>query len=367
MSGVPYIFANATTSIPLSELDSNFATPVYIGNASVALGNTVTSIGNLTLTNTTISSTNGDANIHGLTVGLGAGSVSNNTAVGASALAANTSGASNTALGAQSLYSNTSASYNTAVGYEAGYTNVLGGANTFIGNSAGFSFAASSAGNTFNTFIGNGSGSSVTSGTNNTILGSFSGNQGGLNITTSSNNIVLSDGQGNVRAFSNGSGSWGFNTASPDSGAIITVQANSGGNGMSVKAGTNGNYGIYFNNVANSTQGGCIINSVGVVYSSLSDYRLKTVVNSISDSGTRIDALNPINFTWNVDGSSARGFLAHEFQAVYANSVNGSKDAVDEKGEPVYQVMEASSAEVIADLVAEIKSLRARLKAANIA
>jgi hypothetical protein len=58
MSGVPYIFANATTSIPLSELDSNFATPVYIGNASVALGNTVTSIGNVTLTNVTISSGN---------------------------------------------------------------------------------------------------------------------------------------------------------------------------------------------------------------------------------------------------------------------------------------------------------------------
>jgi C1q domain len=42
MSGVPYIFTNATTSIPLSELDSNFATPVTIGSTSVALGNTVT-------------------------------------------------------------------------------------------------------------------------------------------------------------------------------------------------------------------------------------------------------------------------------------------------------------------------------------
>ena len=54
MSGVPYIFANATTSIPLSQLDVNFSTPVTIGNTTVALGNVITSIGNLTLTGATI-------------------------------------------------------------------------------------------------------------------------------------------------------------------------------------------------------------------------------------------------------------------------------------------------------------------------
>ena len=56
MSGVPYTFATATTSIPLSQLDANFATPVTIGNTTVGLGNTVTVIGNLTLTNPTITS-----------------------------------------------------------------------------------------------------------------------------------------------------------------------------------------------------------------------------------------------------------------------------------------------------------------------
>jgi len=56
MSGVPYTFGNATTTIALSNLDTNFATPVTIGNTTVALGNTVTTIGNLTLTNPTITS-----------------------------------------------------------------------------------------------------------------------------------------------------------------------------------------------------------------------------------------------------------------------------------------------------------------------
>jgi Chaperone of endosialidase len=53
---VPYTFATATSSIPLSQLDANFATAITLGNTAVYLGNTTTSIGNLTLTNTTISS-----------------------------------------------------------------------------------------------------------------------------------------------------------------------------------------------------------------------------------------------------------------------------------------------------------------------
>jgi hypothetical protein len=41
---VPYTFATATTAIPLSQLDSNFATALTLGNTSVALGNTVAAI-----------------------------------------------------------------------------------------------------------------------------------------------------------------------------------------------------------------------------------------------------------------------------------------------------------------------------------
>jgi len=106
--------------------------------------------------------------------------------------------------------------------------------------------------------------------------------------------------------------------------------------------------------------------TTGVLYNITSDYRLKNVVGAVSGSGDRIDALQPVEYIMKVDGSQHRGFLAHQFQAVYANSVNGTKDAVDADGKPVYQTMQASTSEVIADLVAEIQSLRARLKAANI-
>jgi hypothetical protein len=53
---VPNTFATATASIPLSQLDNNFATPITIGNTAVQLGNTVTTLNNMTLPNVTISS-----------------------------------------------------------------------------------------------------------------------------------------------------------------------------------------------------------------------------------------------------------------------------------------------------------------------
>jgi len=53
---VPYTFGSATTSIPLSQLDSNFATGITLGNTAIQLGNTVTTLNNMTLGNVTISS-----------------------------------------------------------------------------------------------------------------------------------------------------------------------------------------------------------------------------------------------------------------------------------------------------------------------
>jgi hypothetical protein len=53
---VPYTFGSATASIPLSQLDSNFATTITLGNTAIQLGNTVTTLNNMTYANVTISS-----------------------------------------------------------------------------------------------------------------------------------------------------------------------------------------------------------------------------------------------------------------------------------------------------------------------
>ena len=55
---VPYTFGTATASIPLSNLDSNFATTITLGNTAIQLGNTVTTLNNMTLANVTVSSGN---------------------------------------------------------------------------------------------------------------------------------------------------------------------------------------------------------------------------------------------------------------------------------------------------------------------
>jgi hypothetical protein len=91
-----------------------------------------------------------DTTINGVTVGKGAGSVATNTAVGASALQANTS-----------------ASRFTAVGYNAGI-NATGSYNTVLGS---YALAAS------------------TSGTNNTAIGDYA-----LNTNTGSNNTAVGQG-----------------------------------------------------------------------------------------------------------------------------------------------------------------------------
>ena len=53
---VPYSFGSATSAIPLSQLDSNFNTPITLGNTAIQLGNTVTTLNNMTLANVTITS-----------------------------------------------------------------------------------------------------------------------------------------------------------------------------------------------------------------------------------------------------------------------------------------------------------------------
>lgn len=55
---VAYQFANASTTIPLAQLDTNFATPITLGNTSIQLGNSVSTLNNMTLANVTITSGN---------------------------------------------------------------------------------------------------------------------------------------------------------------------------------------------------------------------------------------------------------------------------------------------------------------------
>lgn len=68
-----------------------------------------------------------------LTVGLGGGSVSDNTVVGVNGLLANSTGLANVAIGYRAMVANTTGYHNTTVGYEALSANTIGYWNTAVG------------------------------------------------------------------------------------------------------------------------------------------------------------------------------------------------------------------------------------------
>jgi hypothetical protein len=169
-------------------------------------------------------------------------------------------------------------------------------------------------------------------------------------------------GSGTEAARIDSSGNLLFGTTSSFAGQSPTAQFyRAGGAVLWLQRGTDYGEVAYFKNFGGTTVGNITVNASTTTYNVTSDYRLKTVIGSVTGHGKRIDALQPVEYTWNVDNSHTRGFLAHQFQEVYAASVTGTKDAVDAEGNPVYQSMQASTSEVIADLVAEIKSLRQRV------
>ena len=159
--------------------------------------------------------------------------------------------------------------------------------------------------------------------------------------------------------------------------AVAALNILTGSDGLNIKnvasgnniiniwsTGTSTNNALYF--YKGDTQfgvGSISTSTTSTAYNTTSDYRLKDVIGPIQNSGTFIDSLKPIAYSWKSNGLLTAGFLAHEFATVSPSSVNGDKDAVNSEGVPIYQAMQASSAEVMANIIAELQSLRSRLTA----
>ena len=130
--------------------------------------------------------------------------------------------------------------------------------------------------------------------------------------------------------------------------------------GHSSATGSGAYYQAYFYNstvIGSITQNG----TTGVLFNVTSDYRLKNNPTPVLESGAFIDGLQPKTWDWYDGSGKGVGFIAHEFMSVAKHSGNGEKDAVDENGAPVYQSIQSSSSEVMANIVAELQSLRKRV------
>ena len=157
---------------------------------------------------------------------------------------------------------------------------------------------------------------------------------------------------------------------------------------------SDGNVAQFYRDTSFTTLVGSIsVTASATAYNTSSDYRLKDNQKPLTGSGEFIDSLKPKTWDWKADGSRGVGFIAHEVQEVSPTSVVGEKDAtrieqyeispavpavLDEEGNvvtpaveavmgerevPAYQAMEYGSSEFIANIVAELQSLRKRVAA----
>jgi len=166
------------------------------------------------------------------------------------------------------------------------------------------------------------------------------------------------------RARIDSSGNLLVGTTSTSGNAGIQFLPSSGVASIDHVSGTaSGNYYYSFNYAGSSIGSISQVGTTAVLYNTSSDYRLKDITGPLTDSGSFIDALKPKVGTWKADGSKFVGFIAHEFAEVCPSAVTGEKDAVDSDGKPIYQAMQAGTAEVIANFVAELQSLRQRVAA----
>ncbi|QIN96917.1 hypothetical protein [Synechococcus phage S-H34] len=107
--------------------------------------------------------------------------------------------------------------------------------------------------------------------------------------------------------------------------------------------------------------------TTATTYSTSSDYRLKENVAPFTGGIARLQQLKPCRFNFIADPSAVvDGFIAHEAQAVVPEAVTGEKDAVDDKGNPVYQGIDQSKlvpllTAALQEAVAKIETLEARL------
>ena len=128
---------------------------------------------------------------------------------------------------------------------------------------------------------------------------------------------------------------------------------------------------IVFDN-PNGAVGSITVSGSATSYNTSSDYRLKTDAQPMTGASDRVQALKPVNFEWLSDGTRVDGFLAHELQAVVPEAATGTKDAVDEDGNPEYQGIDQSKlvpllTAALQEALTKIDSLEARLDSLELA
>jgi hypothetical protein len=298
---VPYTFGSATASIPLSQLDSNFATTITLGNTAVQLGNTITSL-------------TGVSNVASAT-SLSLGSNGNTTAV--------------------------TIDTSQKVGIGTTSPNRL---LSLYATQPVFQITNVASGNTQGTIQYQVSGS-----TDFVLDNQGSGSGGVISFTQAGTERMRIDSSGNLLV----------GTTSAFQSGLVNISYNSASNvGITMKQTNANNSGTFLNFAqSGSTIGSISGNATNIQYNTSSDYRLKENIAPMTGALAKVALLKPVTYKWKVDGSDGEGFIAHELAEVCSHAVSGAKDAIDEDGNPKYQGIDTSF--LVATLTAALQETKA--------
>lgn len=240
------------------------------------------------------------------------------------------------------------------------------------GNAASTTLATNATNSTYATYAASGY-SIVDTGSNQTIAGTknFTGS---MTLGGTATYVTLG---GQLQLTAPGAGA-GFGRSNPNGYYPLYVEGTTGWNAGLVTQSNASTVGhvcltsatttpmlVFFYGTLASSSGVGSISTDGTAtgYNSFSDYRLKENITPLTDATARVKLLKPVDFTWKSapEKGVIEGFIAHELQEVVPNAVHGNKDAVDDKGEPVYQGVDASF--VIPLLTAALQDALARIEA----
>jgi hypothetical protein len=318
-------------------LDFNFATTITLGNTAIQLGNTVTTLNNMTLANVTISS--GTSNIASTSISNGTSNVTVNSSggnitlgtAGTTAVTIDTS--QNVGIGTTSPNTKLQAS---AGSNGSGVVNTLRLQNvgTSVGDGAKILFTAGTS--------TDGAGIASTGvALNSADLRFYSGSSAEAMRIDSSGHVLIN----------------ATSTSSFSAAAKLSALGVSGEFTAVFRAPDTANYIILSCDNPNGQVGKIQTSGSATSFLTSSDYRLKEDITPMTGALAKVALLKPVTYKWKVDGTDGQGFIAHELQEVIPDCVGGDKDAVDANGNPQYQGIDTSF--LVATLTAALQETKA--------